>query len=211
MRNTLEGTLSFTERSLRIAAVVVSMAVAGCGQATPNQGTAQPAAAESASAGVSAARGEYLVSIAGCHDCHTPFTMGPAGPEPDMGRMLSGHPESLKMPPPPAMAPTDPWNWAGAATNTAVAGPWGVSYAMNLTPDQNTGLGIWTEDMFVNAIRTGKHMATSRPILPPMPWPVYRNMTDDDLKSVFAYLRTVPGIANRIPDPVIAPPPPGAP
>jgi mono/diheme cytochrome c family protein len=162
-------------------------------------------------AAVSVERGRYLVTGAGCNDCHTPLTMGPNGPAPDMSRMLSGHPEAMKLPPPPAMAPTDPWNWAGAATLTAFAGPWGISYAANLTPDQNTGLGIWTEEMFVDALRTGKHMGTSRPILPPMPWMFYKEMTDDDLKSIYAYLQSVPAIANRVPDPVIAPPPPGAP
>jgi hypothetical protein len=77
-----------------------------------------------------------------------------------------------------------------------------VSYAFNLTPDQNTGLGIWTEEMFVKAIRTGRHMGVSRPILPPMPWQMYRNLTDDDLKAVYAYLRTVEPIHNRVPDPL---------
>ena len=89
---------------------------------------------------------------------------------------------------------------AGAATNTAYSGPWGVSYAANLTPDQNTGLGIWTEEMFVSAIRTGRHMGVSRPIMPPMPWTVYRNLTDEDLKSVYAFLRTIPAIHNRVPE-----------
>lgn len=148
-------------------------------------------------------RGRYLVSIAGCHDCHTPFKMGEHGPEPDMSRMLSGHPESVKMPDPPQLGES-PWLWMGAATNTAFAGPWGVSYAMNLTPDEQTGLGAWNEDIFVKAIRTGRHWGQSRPILPPMPWPVYRNMTDEDLKSVFAYLRTIPAISNQIPLPKIA-------
>jgi hypothetical protein len=82
-----------------------------------------------------------------------------------------------------------------------------VSYAANLTPDQNTGLGIWTEEMFVGAIRTGKHMATSRPILPPMPWPAFRNFSDEDLKSIYAFLRTVKPITNHVPDVQ----PPGAP
>jgi len=68
---------------------------------------------------------------------------------------------------------------SSAATNTAFAGPWGISYTMNLTPDRNTGLGIWTEDMFVKAIRTGRHMGTSREIMPPMPWPSFRNATDE--------------------------------
>ena len=81
---------------------------------------------------------------------------------------------------------------------------------MNLTPDENTGIGIWTEDMFLKAIREGKHMGTSRPILPPMPWPVYRNYSDDDLKAVFAYLKSLPPASNRIPDAVIVEPPAAA-
>jgi hypothetical protein len=124
------------------------------------------------------------------------------GPEPDMTRMLSGHPEGLKMPPPPKL--DGPWMWAGAATNTAFAGPWGISYAPNLTPEETTGMKIWTEEMFVRAMRTGKHMGTSRPILPPMPWPGIAKMTDDDLKAVYAYLRSIPEIRNHVPDPVEA-------
>ena len=87
----------------------------------------------------------------------------------------------------PAHPLAGPWLWAGAATNTAFAGPWGISYAANLTPDQNTGLGIWTEEMFVKAMRTGRHMGSSREILPPMPWPALRNATDEDLKAIYAY------------------------
>ncbi len=84
-------------------------------------------------------RGRYLVSIMGCHDCHTPWKMGANGPEPDMTRALSGHPEGFAMTTPPALTGT--WLSAGAATNTAYAGPWGISYTANLTPDQNTGSG----------------------------------------------------------------------
>ena len=143
-------------------------------------------------------RGKYLVTVIGCNDCHTPLKMGAKGPEPDMARFLSGHPE--QMGPLPSRDAQGPWLWSGAATNTAFAGPWGVSYAANLTPDQNTGLGIWTEEMFVSAIRTGRHMGTSREILPPMPWPAFRNATDEDLKSIYAYLRTVKAITNHVPD-----------
>ncbi len=143
-------------------------------------------------------RGEYLVSVMGCNDCHTPLKIGPNGPEPDMSRFLTGHPE--QMGPLPAKLSEGPWLWSGAATNTAFTGPWGVSYAANLTPDQNTGLGIWTEDMFVKAIRTGKHMGASRDILPPMPWPAFRNATDDDLKAVFAFLRSLKPVVNHVPD-----------
>jgi len=76
-----------------------------------------------------------------------------------------------------------------------------VSYAAIITPDQNTGLGIWTEEMFVKAIRTGRHMGTSREILPPMPWPAFRNANDDDLKAIYAYLRTIKSVVNHEPDP----------
>jgi len=152
------------------------------------------------------ARGQYIVNTAGCHDCHTPWKVGPKGPEPDMTLALSGHPESMKLPPPPKLG-NGPWVWSAAGTNTAFAGPWGVSYTANLTPDKLTGLGIWTEDTFIKTIRTGRHWGVSRPILPPMPWSVYRNLTDEDLKSVFAYLRTVKPIKNQVPEPL--PPPAG--
>jgi len=75
-----------------------------------------------------------------------------------------------------------------------------VTVSFNLTPEPNTGIGIWTEDMFIRAIRTGRHMGVSRPINPPMPWPAYRNATDDDLKAVYAYLRTITPIVNHVPD-----------
>jgi mono/diheme cytochrome c family protein len=143
-------------------------------------------------------RGRYLVATHGCGSCHTPRTMGPRGPRRDDARFLSGHPEDAVLPPAPS--PERPWVSAGSETGTAFAGPWGVSYAANLTPDRNTGLGIWTEDMFVRAIRTGKHFGVSRPIQPPMPWGAFRNLTDEDLKAIFAYLRTVPPVTNHVPD-----------
>ena len=147
------------------------------------------------------ARGKYLVSITACNDCHTPMMMTAEGPHPDMTRMLSGHPAGMVMPPPPKS--DGMWVWFGAGTNTAFAGPWGVSYTTNLTPS-SSGLSAWNEDMFVKAIRTGKHMGTARPILPPMPWPIYTNMTDEDLKAVWAYLQTIPPIDNLVPDAVVA-------
>ena len=143
-------------------------------------------------------RGRYLVTIMSCNDCHTPFRMGPNGPEPDMSRMLSGHPEGMKLPPPPS--PSGPWIISFIGTNTAFAGPWGITYTPNLTPDQNTGLGIWTEDMFLKAMKTGKHMGTSREIQPPMPWHWIGQATDEDLRAMFAYLKSIPSISNRVPD-----------
>ena len=147
-------------------------------------------------------RGNYLVRTSACHDCHTPWKLGLNGPEPDMSRALSGHPQDLELPPPPP--PVGPWIATFADTMTAWAGPWGISYTANLTSDELTGIGAWTEDIFVNAIRTGRHWGQSRPILPPMPWQVYRQMTDDDLRAIFAYLKTVPPVRNQVPAPIIA-------
>ena len=122
-----------------------------------------------------------------------------------MALMLSGHPAGLKLPPPPQS--TGAWAWHGNATNTAFAGPWGISYARNLTSDEETGIGSWTEQVFVRAIKTGKHLGVGRPIMPPMPWPAYSQMTEDDLKAIFAYLKTVPAKQNRAPESVVAPAP----
>ncbi|HVE48983.1 MAG TPA: diheme cytochrome c-553, partial [Casimicrobiaceae bacterium] len=133
------------------------------------------------------ARGKYLVTVAGCNDCHTPWKMGAKGPEPDMTRMLSGHSESDKLPPPPK--PEGPWIVSAAATNTAWSGPWGVSFTANLTPDAETGLGKWTQRNFTDTIRTGRHMGRGRQILPPMPIPMYKNFTDGDLEAIFSYLQ----------------------
>ena len=146
------------------------------------------------------ARGKYLVTTSGCHDCHTPWVMGPKGPEPDMTRALSGHPQDMVLPPPPA--PQGPWIVSVAATNTAYAGPWGISFTANLTPDRETGLGKWTLRNFTETIRTGRHMGRGRPVLPPMPVQVYRNWTDADFDAVYSYLRTIPAISNRVPEPL---------
>ena len=149
-------------------------------------------------------RGAYLVTIMGCNDCHTPLKMGANGPEPDMSRMLTGHPETVQLPPAPKL-PEGPWVWVGAGTNTAFSGPWGVSFTANLSPDPETGLGKWTEKMFLDTLRTGRHQGVGRPVLPPMPWPVYGKATDEDLKSIFAYLQSLPPVKNRVPQPIDPP------
>lgn len=159
------------------------------------------ASAQDAPTGARVARGEYIVTTSGCHDCHTPFVRGPNGPEPDMKRALSGHPQDFRITAPIALP--EPWGAAFAVTMTAASGPWGVSFAANLTPDPETGvLRDYSEDTFIEALRTGRHLGMGRPILPPMPWPVYGRMTDDDLKAVFAYLRQIPAIRNKVPDPL---------
>ena len=145
-------------------------------------------------------RGKLLVTTSGCHDCHTPLKLGPSGPEPDFDRQLSGHPESLVMPPAPA--PQGPWLVSVAATNTAWAGPWGVSFTRNLTPDDETGIGTWSEETFIDTIRNGRHMGVGRNLLPPMPWKMYSHLSDADLKAIYAYLRSIPAIKNHVPDPI---------
>ena len=147
------------------------------------------------------ARGKYLVTTSACNDCHTPWHIGPAGPEPDMSRMLSGHPESMVIRQPATLA-SGPWTLAATPTNTAWSGPWGVSFTANLTPDAETGLGKWTQATFMQAIRTGRHMGRGRQILPPMPFAMYRNFTDEDLAAIFAYLRSIPPVKNRVPEPL---------
>ena len=145
--------------------------------------------------------GEHLVAICGCNDCHTPKKMGPQGPEPDMSKMLSGHPAGM----PAADVDRKMLESKGVAATdlmTAWIGPWGISYAANLTSDE-TGIGAWQESNFILAIREGKFkgIATSRPLLPPMPWQQYKNMTDDELKAIFAYLKSTPPVKNVVPEP----------
>jgi len=185
---------------LAIAAALAAAAVSGQSKTAAQATPAKPADSR-------VARGQYLVTAAVCNDCHTPKKWLPGRPDPVPleGYLLAGHLESEKLPPPPAGNVS--WIAVGSQDFTAWAGPWGISYAMNLTPDENTGIGSWSEATFVQAIRTGKHMGASRPILPPMPWQGYAQLTDEDLKSIYAYLRTIPAVRNRVPDPV---PPPNA-
>ena len=193
-----------------IALIIAALAIAATlTAAASNRNAAREQQAVKTAEKERVARGAYLVNIGGCNDCHTPFKMGPNGPEPDMSRALSGHPESLVMPPAPKL-PNGPWVWLGAGTNTAFAGPWGVSYAANLTPDRLTGIGIWNEETFIQTIRTGRHWGVARPILPPMPWQNVRGLTDSDLKAVYAYLRSLKPIKNQVPDAIIAAAPAGA-
>ena len=150
-------------------------------------------------------RGAFLIAAGDCVTCHTPFRMGASGPEKDMARGLSGHPESLKLPPPPKL--DNDWNWAGSATMTAFIGPWGTTYAANLTPDRETGIGAWKEKDFVRAMRTGRHVGVARPIMPPMPWQAIAALPDGDLRAIYAYLMAQPAVNNRVPEYV---PPPNA-
>ena len=148
-------------------------------------------------------RGDYLVSYGGCNDCHTPKLFTTHGPEPDPDRLLSGHPSDAKLPDiPQGIIGPDKW---GALTNndmTAWFGPWGISFSANLTPDTKTGLGGWTEELFIKTMRTGKHLGVGREILPPMPWPALAALADEDLKAIFAYLVSIKPVENTVPQPV---------
>jgi hypothetical protein len=190
-------TTALTTVLLSVFSGALLLAIGAGGQQSPS--SAAPASS------VRVERGAYLVRAMGCNDCHTPLKMGPRGPEPDMARALTGHPQDLVMPPAPA--PSGPWIWHGAATNTAFAGPWGVSFTANLTPDKETGLGSWTVEMFIATMKTGRHQGKGRQILPPMPYQVLGGLTDEDIRSVFAYLQSLPPVKNRVPapvDPVVA-------
>ncbi|HKE42189.1 MAG TPA: diheme cytochrome c-553 [Casimicrobiaceae bacterium] len=151
-------------------------------------------------------RGEYLVNFGGCSDCHTPKLMSNKGPQPDPARLLSGHPANAQIPPPPpaGFIGPNPDQWATITNNefTVWVGPWGTSYAANLTPDLATGLGGWTADQFVKTMRTGKHLGVGRPLLPPMPWFDIAVLNDQDLKAMFAYLKSIKPIQNQVPAPV---------
>jgi hypothetical protein len=195
-------------RVARLAACLpMALAISACSQPPAAQ---PPPAAAAAQSQTPAERGHMLVIGGGCHDCHTPKKFGPKGPEPDMDRMLSGHPESLTGYKPYTPAAGSPWAISINEHLTAWSGPWGISYAANLTPDKDTGItsGVWTEALFVKALQSGKHMGTSRDILPPMPWNWYGQLPEPDLKAIYAYLLTIPPIKNHVPDPV---PPAGAP
>ena len=125
--------------------------------------------------------------------------MTPQGPELDNSLMLSGHP--AQMPPPDVnRKEMEKKGLVVTSTLTAWVGPWGISYAANLTSDA-TGIGNWEESSFIRAIREGKYkgIASARTLLPPMPWQMYKNMTDGELKAIFAYLKSTKPISNIVP------------
>ena len=148
--------------------------------------------------------GKYLVTITGCNDCHTPKKMGPKGPELIEELLLSGFqgknaiPEFDKEKIQKGFAEMSP-------DMTAAAGPWGISFAANLTPDE-TGIGNWTFEQFKTAMTQGKYkgMANGRPLLPPMPWFNFTEMKDEDLQAIFAYLKSIKPVENVVPSPVTA-------
>ncbi|MBS1513085.1 MAG: c-type cytochrome [Bacteroidetes bacterium] len=148
-------------------------------------------------------RGEYLVSITGCNDCHSPKKPGAHGPELIPELLLSGYASATPVPRQDT-ALTKMGMASFAPDLTASSGPWGITYAANLTPDSTSGIGTWTEEQFKKALTQGKFMGQDggRMLLPPMPWPNYSKMTDDDVKAIFAYLKSIKPVKNSIPEPV---------
>ena len=146
-------------------------------------------------------RGQYLVNIVGCDDCHSPKRMGSHGPELIPELRFSGYPSSRAIQKPDSNVLKKGWLVFGPDL-TSAAGAWGMSFAANITSDQ-TGIGAWKEEQFITALRKGKYkgLESARDLLPPMPWFVYKNMTDDDLKSIFAYLKSTKPVKNVVPAP----------
>lgn len=148
-------------------------------------------------------RGEYLVQIAGCNDCHTPKKPGTNGPELVQELLLSGY--SQDMPMPRGDKNILSAGFAVFAPDlTAAAGPWGISFSANLTPDSATGIGGWTEEQFKKAFTQGKFKGQDkgRTLLPPMPWPNYSKMAGEDVKAIFTYLKSIKPVNNAVPLPV---------
>jgi cytochrome c553 len=191
---------------MKSLAIVLALCVAGLltfivvGRSPAAAATLSPAAVSPI------ARGQYLVTIIGCNDCHSPHDQ--TG-KVIAGKELSGHPENAPLPEwDPSLfkrnvvATFDP-------TMTAFAGPFGVSVAPNITPDLETGLVVSVEGL-TQSWRTGNHWKFNRPVLPPMPMEAFKALTDEDIRAIYAYLMSVPAVKNKAPDSVVAAPPPSS-
>jgi hypothetical protein len=148
-------------------------------------------------------KGKALVSEYGCNGCHTPKIETVVGLIPDPDKLLSGHPaDEGDLPDIPEGLIGDRM-WAGIYSKslTAWAGSWGVSFAANLTPDKETGIGSWSKQNFISTIRLGIHTTSlARELSPAMPWRHISKMSDDQLGSVYSYLMSLKPIKNKVPD-----------
>ena len=146
-------------------------------------------------------RGKYLVdAVAACGHCHTPRM----GAEYNMNMYLAGHPAGQSYPRYNRSMMLQDIFILTSMQMTAFSGPFGTSFATNLTPDKETGLGEWTEEMFIKAMRTGLHQGVegNRKIFPPMPVKHYAQMNDEDLKAIWAYLKTIKPVKNEVNPPL---------
>ena len=149
-------------------------------------------------------RGKMLATLGGCNDCHTPLKFDPSLGllMPERGRLLSGHPMCA---PEPSSTLASPDQAVIGPTSTSFRVPFGVVYAANLTPDRETGLGAWNETLFIQTMRKGRHLGAGRPVLPPMPWVGIRQLSDADLRALFAYLQSLEPVHNPVPAPKVSP------
>jgi hypothetical protein len=147
-------------------------------------------------------KGEYLVKIMGCNDCHSPKEMSPQGPVVINEVMLSGYPASRTLKKVDVGIIKNGWVILNEDF-TAAAGMWGVSFAANLTSDQ-TGIGNWTEENFKRALKEGKYkgLEGSRTLLPPMPWTNFTTINDEDVKAIYSYLKNLKPVNNSVPFPL---------
>ena len=203
-----------TKRMLVNSTAMVIAIFAACNQNSTNPETAETASAPGTTSYGGFENqikwGERLVLIAGCNDCHTPKNMGPNGPEDDISKRLSGHPAGM---PPVDFDVKDAAKKGLIVTQTFTSwtGPWGTTFAVNLTSD-STGIGSWKEAQFLKALKEKKWMGldNTRPLMPPMSMMPVTLMEDDELKAIFAYLKTVAPVNNVAPDAILLPPPPNA-
>lgn len=177
-------------------AIILSLGIIACQQGPKTEVVPQEA---EPTAQDPIQRGKYLVEAIGCADCHSPKKMTEQGPVLDMDRYMMGYDASMPLPPVPQEVPLGPWILM-TGDLTAAVGPWGVSYAANLTPHAS-GLGNWSVEQFKKALREGKYkgLDNSRPLMPPMPVQAFRNLTDQDLEAMFAYLQSLRPIDNVVP------------
>jgi hypothetical protein len=189
--------------TLLMAALCLGSMMSGCSQKTMEDGAKTPEENTEMSTAMYVERGEYLVTIIGCDHCHTPKKMTDQGPVPDHDRWLMGHPADSPLPP-INKNEVGPGKWVLFHGDlTASVGPWGISYSANLTPHE-TGIGSWTYEQFKKSMTEGKHkgMDGGRMVLPPMPWQSLAELDEDDLRSIYEYLKTIPPIDNLVPSPV---------
>jgi hypothetical protein len=183
--------------SLAAITCIIAVMLVGCSDSTAGEQKESIAMTEQEMI----QRGSYLVNAIGCDDCHSPKKMTATGFEIIPELRLSGFNPEMAALKPKTDAVKEGWMLFAADLTTAV-GQWGQSYAANLTSDA-TGIGNWKEEQFVKALREGKYkgLDNTRPLLPPMPWFVYKNLTDEDLKSIFAFIKTTKPVKNVVPEP----------
>lgn len=148
-------------------------------------------------------RGQILTVEHGCVFCHSPKVTEEDDLIPDPDKLFSGHPSDKKLPDIPAdIIGYDKWFGLYTTGFTAWGGPWGISYAANITPHKENGIGKWSEKDFINVIRLGIHSSFKRTLMPPMPWNEINRLSDEDLGAIFVYLQTVKPIDNKVPESV---------